>query len=190
MNNPSIAHSERLVVVVGPSGAGKDSVLRAWAALLATQPVPVHIAQRSITRPADGGHEDHEALTPESYDALQQADAFAIAWQAHDLGYGVRHTELAPLAQGHWVVLNGSRAHLPVLRAQAPRLAVVEVTAPASQLAARLAHRGREDAQAVSTRLQRAAPPVHADLTLVNDSSLQEVAQALHRWWQRRQRSE
>jgi ribose 1,5-bisphosphokinase len=190
MNHPPIAHSERLIVVVGPSGAGKDSVLRAWGELLAKQPVPVHIARRSITRPADGGDEHHEPLTPATFDALQQAGAFATAWQAHGLAYGVRHTELTPLAQGHWVVLNGSRAHLSVLREQAPQAAVVEVTAPAEQLAARLARRGREDAQAMSTRLQRAAPPVHADLTLVNDSSVQEVAQALHRWWQRRQRSE
>jgi hypothetical protein len=40
----------------------------------------------------------------------------------------------------------------------------------------------------VAARLQRTVPPVQADLTLVNDCALPEVARALQRWWQARQR--
>jgi ribose 1,5-bisphosphokinase len=184
---PAIVHSERLIVVVGPSGAGKDSVLRAWAALRAHDAAAVHLAQRVITRPADGGAEQHEPVSREDFAALREMGAFATAWQAHGLDYGVRHRALAPLATGAWVVLNSSRAHLPVLRRQAPALSVVEVTAPAAVRARRLADRAREDEADVASRLQRAAPAVQADLTLVNDSSLHEVAQGLQRWWKARQ---
>ncbi len=184
-----IAHSERLIVIVGPSGAGKDSVLRAWAGLRASSGVVVHQAQRVITRPAEGSADEgehHEPVTDADFHLLQARGAFATAWQAHGLSYGVRHLALAPLAAGAWVVLNSSRAHLAALRRQAPRLSVVEVTAPAETLARRLAQRGREEGASVSARLQRQVPPLQADLTLVNDSSLTEVAQGLHRWWMAR----
>jgi phosphonate metabolism protein PhnN/1,5-bisphosphokinase (PRPP-forming) len=184
---PHIPHSERLIVVVGPSGAGKDSVLQAWARLRSLDGPQVHHAQRVITRPADDGAEQHEPISVDHFASLQAAGALATAWQAHGLGYGVRHRAFAPLAGGDWVVLNSSRAHLPCLREQAPRLSVVEITAPAAVRAQRLHGRGREDAAAVAARLQREAPAVQADLTLVNDSSVLEVAQGLQSWWEARQ---
>jgi ribose 1,5-bisphosphokinase len=184
---PAIAGARHLLVVVGPSGAGKDSVLAAWLALRPPGAAGPHLARRSITRPADA-HEPHEALDVATFDALARSDAFATHWRAHGLHYGVRHAELAPLARGRTVVLNSSREHLPRLRAQAPGLSVVEITAPVHVRAQRLAGRAREDAAGVAARLQRALPPVHADFTLVNDSSLHEVAQALQRWWTARQR--
>ena len=187
MGLPTIPHSERLIVVVGPSGAGKDSVLRAWAGLRSPEGPQVQQAQRVITRPADGGAEQHEAVSNEDFLALQAIGALATSWQAHGLSYGVRHRAFAALAAGDWVVLNSSRAHLPTLREQAPGLSVIEITAPASVRAGRLAGRGREDAAAVALRLQRAAPAAQADLTLVNDSSVLEVAQGLQSWWKARQ---
>lgn len=180
---PAIAHSERLLVVVGPSGAGKDSVLAAWAALRGPRDPAVHTARRTITRAADAGGEAHEALSEADFAALRAAGALATAWQAHGLHYGVRHRELAPLASGAWVVLNGSREHLPVLRAQAPQCRVVEITAGAPVLAERLDRRAREDAAGRAARLQRRTLAAQADLTLVNEGALAEVAQALQRWW-------
>lgn len=183
---PTIPHSERLIVVVGPSGAGKDSVLQAWAGLRGQSGPQVHQAQRVITRPADGGAEQHEAVSAEDFAALLAAGALATAWAAHGLSYGVRQRAFAPLALGDWVVLNSSRAHLPTLRRQAPGLSVIEITAPAELRAQRLAGRGREGEGAVAARLAREVPAVGANLTLVNDSSLDEVALALQRWWQLR----
>ncbi len=187
MKLPTLSHSERLIVVVGPSGAGKDSVLQAWAGLRDPAGPQVHLAQRVITRPTDSGAEQHEPVSAEDFAALQARGAFATTWHAHGLSYGVRHRAFAPLAAGNWVVLNSSRAHLPTLREQVPALRVVEITAPADVRAQRLVGRGREDAVAVDLRLQREAPSVRADLTLVNDSSVHEVAQGLQRWWKVRQ---
>ena len=178
---PAIAGASRLIVVVGPSGAGKDSVLRGWRAA-ADAP---HFAQRVITRPAEAT-EAHEAVGPRDFGDLRAQGLLATWWQAHGLDYGVRRAQLEALARGGWVVLNGSRAHLPALRAQAPGLRVVEVSAPAHVLAQRLAARGREDAQARASRLQRSiATPVAADLALVNDGDLQRCVTALLQWWQR-----
>lgn len=178
---PDIAGAQRLVVVVGPSGAGKDSVLRAWRqALGAGAPA---FAQRVITRAPDAT-EAHEAVSIDDFAGLRSRGLLATWWQAHGLDYGVRQQQMAPLAHGRWVVLNGSRAHLPALRRQAPGLRVVEVSAPAPVLAQRLAARAREDALARDARMARAiAVPTGADLTLLNDGALQHSVEALMQWW-------
>ena len=178
---PPIAGSQRLIVVVGPSGAGKDSVLRGWRdALGGAAPA---FARRVITRAPDAT-EDHEAVTPGDFAGLRAQGLLATWWQAHGLDYGTRTRELAPLAADRWVVLNGSRAHLPALRAQAPGLRVVEVSAPAHLLAQRLAARGREEASTRERRLSRAVDAaVGADLVLVNDGELRHSVDALVHWW-------
>jgi ribose 1,5-bisphosphokinase len=176
-----IAAAQRLILVVGPSGAGKDSVLKAWRQSLgAAAPA---FAQRVITRAPDAT-EDHEAVSGDDFAGLRSRGLLATWWQAHGLDYGVRWQQLEPLAQGRWVVLNGSRAHLPVLRRQASGLRVVEVSAPTHVLAHRLAARAREDALARDNRLARAIEtPTEADLRLVNDGELQRCFDALARWW-------
>jgi phosphonate metabolism protein PhnN/1,5-bisphosphokinase (PRPP-forming) len=179
MSLPALPHSERLVVVVGPSGAGKDSVLRAWREHLAD--ASVHFARRTITRPQDA-HEPHESVDEARFGQLRAAGELATWWHAHGLLYGVRRAEVAPLQHGRWVVLNGSRAHLAALRAQAPGLHVVEVTAPAELLAQRLAQRGREDAAQVERRLAREVP-AEVSLRLMNDRSLKDAVDTLHAWW-------
>ena len=180
---PSIAGARRLIVVVGPSGAGKDSVLRGWRAALG--PAAPAIAQRVITREPDAT-EAHEAVTGSDFAGMRSRGLLATWWQAHGLDYGVRWQQLEALAAGRWVVLNGSRAHLRALRAQAPGLRVVEVSAPAHVRAERLAARAREDSSAREGRLAREiADRVDADLALVNDGELRHSVDALLRWWQR-----
>jgi len=176
---PAIAGARRLIVVVGPSGAGKDSLLRGWRAA----PAPPAFAQRVITRAPDA-HEAHEAVTPGDFSGLHARGLLATWWQAHGLDYGVRRSQFEPLAEGRWVVLNGSRAHLPALRAQAPGLRVVAISAPPQLLAQRLAQRAREDAAARAGRLARAPElPVDADFVLVNEGELQHGVDALLQWW-------
>jgi phosphonate metabolism protein PhnN/1,5-bisphosphokinase (PRPP-forming) len=178
---PPIAGGERLIVVVGPSGAGKDSVLRGWRAALGAE--APGFAQRVITRAPDPS-EAHEAVTPADFAGLRAQGLLGTWWQAHGLDYGVRRREFDALAGGRWLVLNGSRAHLPCLRLQAPGLRVVEVSAPEQVLAQRLAARAREDAPARARRLARAAAPAtEADLVLVNDGALQRSVDGLVQWW-------
>jgi len=178
---PPIPGAHRLIVVVGPSGAGKDSVLRGWRASLGAE--APRMAQRVITRVPEVS-EAHEAVSAGDFAGLRARGLLATWWQAHGLDYGVRRSELAPLADGGWVVLNGSRAHLAALRAQAPGLRVVAVSAPAHVLASRLAARGREEAHARAQRLAREiGPPLDADLAIVNDGDLRHAVDALSRWW-------
>lgn len=145
-----------LFLVVGPSGAGKDTLLDGARAVLAGDP-RYHFAQRSITRPADAGGEAHTAVSVAEFDRLDAEDAFALAWGAHDLRYGIPHAELAPLAQGGHVIANVSRGVLDEARAALPPVIVVSIVVPAEVLRARLEARGRETAADIERRLARAA---------------------------------
>lgn len=172
--------SHRLVYVIGPSGAGKDSVLgklrEEWPAH-----IPVHWSTRTITRPADAGGEQHEAVDASSFQQLRQSDAFAMHWHANGLSYGIRREEVEPLHTGRWVFVNGSRGHLPHLLEQWPEATVVHISASADVLAKRLASRGRETQEAIAQRLSRAVPlelPPRA-IRIMNDRDLSEAADAL-----------
>lgn len=176
-------HAHRLLVIVGPSGAGKDSVLKGWLASLPHELAP-HRVRRTITRDAGDASEDHEAIDEAGFLAALEAGAFAFTWQAHGLHYGVRWPELEPLAQGRWVVMNGSRGHLPELRDVAPQAHVIEVVAPDALRRARLDRRGREATPQLQDRLVRSVPEPAPDLRITNDGDLSHAIAQLGRWWQ------
>ncbi len=156
-----------LVLVVGPSGAGKDTLLDAARRVLAGDP-RFHFVRRVITRPADAGGEVHEAVTEEEFAARD----FALQWQTHGLRYGIPANAIEA---GVVSVANVSRTIIADA-ARRFRVRVIEVTAPPDILAARLVSRGREDASDVATRLARsvAVPDGVSVATVVNNGTLKE----------------
>lgn len=160
-----------MVVVVGPSGAGKDSVM-SYAARHFADEVRVKFVRRVITRPADAGGEAHQAIDADGFRRHEAEGDFAVSWDAHGLSYGIPRETLDELAEGVTLIANGSRSALPAFAAIYPRLKVVVVTARPEILAARLAARGRESAEAIAKRLDRAVPEiVVASDTVVIDNS-------------------
>ncbi len=163
-----------LVLVVGPSGAGKDTLLDGARMALAGN-ARVRFVRRVITRPADAGGEDHEAVTETEFTTRD----FALQWQAHGLRYGIPIDILDDLGRGMTVVANVSRG---VIAEAARRFSVrvIEVTAPPEVLAARLVARGRETATDVAARLTRAvAVPQGVEVvTVVNDGTVEQGVRA------------
>ena len=172
----------RLVYCMGPSGAGKDSLLD-WLRQHLPASSAVHWARRTISRAATSGGEAHESVDDSTFAQLRDAQAFALHWDANGLHYGVRHTELEPLRQGHWVLVNGSRAYLPQALRQFPELVAVHITASPEVLRQRLTARGRETAEQIDARVQRAAafqpPPRAAAVQVHNDNALDDAGRAL-----------
>jgi thymidine phosphorylase len=168
-----------LFVVVGPSGAGKDTLIDAARGPLGETGRYV-FARRVITRPADAGGEDHEAVDELAFEALERGGDLLVSWRAHGLSYGLRSSLLDELAKGRHVVANGSRGALDRLARKVPRLVAVVVTAPPAFLAARLASRGRERPADIEARLVRAdlaLPDGIESVVVQNDSSLEEGAE-------------
>ena len=120
------------------------------------------------------------AWRDQGFRARQEAGEFALSWRAHGLQYGVPADITLDLAQGRRVVANVSRAVVAEAAERFP-VVVVEVTAPAEVLAARLAARGREDAGDVARRLSRAieVPLPVERVVVVNDGTREEGVRRL-----------
>jgi ribose 1,5-bisphosphokinase len=144
----------RLIAVVGPSGAGKDSLI---AALCAARPGLAR-ARRVITRPP-ATSEPFDAVSPAEFERMRDAGAFALHWGAHGLHYGIPAGTVAQAEAGAEVIANLSRGALARAAEVYPALLVLSVTAPAPVLAARLDARGREARGEIARRLARPAPP-------------------------------
>ncbi len=158
-----------LILVVGPSGAGKDTLMDGARARLAANP-RYRFVQRDITRPREAGGEDHNPVNPDVFATRRAAGAYALAWEAHGLGYGIPADIAGDLAAGHCVIANVSRSALTDAAARFPTR-ILEITAPIEILARRLAARGRETEADIAGRLARAVPlPEGLDIARVENT--------------------
>jgi ribose 1,5-bisphosphokinase len=143
-----------LVLVVGPSGAGKDTLINAAKASLASDPRFV-FPRRVVTRQAVASLEDHDSVSPQEF-ALRAANgAYALSWEAHGLQYGLPAGIRDDIAAGRVVVMNGSRAMVETARQAFPGTVVILVEATRDIRAQRLAGRGRETVAEIGARLSR-----------------------------------
>lgn len=172
--------SSGVIYMVGPSGAGKDSLLNGLRQHVqrCLPPPALHFAQRTITRGHDKSNEDHEAVDVDEFARLQAAGVFALHWQAHGLCYGLRRTQI--VQDAGWVIVNGSRDYAAQARALLPGLVVLHVSAPEAALRARLGARQRETPAQVQARIARGQTASVAlatgDISLVNDGVLEHAA--------------
>ncbi|WP_267812956.1 phosphonate metabolism protein/1,5-bisphosphokinase (PRPP-forming) PhnN [Pseudomonas sp. RtIB026] len=143
----------RLVFLMGPSGSGKDSLIDAARERLFT--LGVEVARRVITRSAEAKGEAALGVSVERFEAMREAGAFALDWQANGLSYGIPVQLDAWLAAGRSVLVNGSRAYLANARQRYPDLVAVGLTVSQRALRQRLLARGRESNEEIEQRLAR-----------------------------------
>ena len=165
-----------LFLVVGPSGAGKDTLLDGAREALRDHPSFI-FARRLITRPADAGGEAHEAATPDEFAARRARGELLLWWQAHGLEYGLSRKLEDDLNADRNVLANVSRGVLLDAAERFPDATIIEIDAPPEVRAKRLAARGREDAADAARRLSRegaAYPPALKVVRVVNDGTPEE----------------
>ena len=168
------------VAIVGPSGVGKDSLIRAVAARFAGDPAFL-AARRVITRISDA-NEEHDTLDLAAFEAARGNGRFALAWGAHGLYYGIPVEVDAAIAAGKIVIANLSRGAVGEARRRWPEVLAVLVTAKPETLAARLAERGREGVEDRRDRLNRTTRESFAfepDAAIDNDGALETATEKL-----------
>ena len=170
-----------LVVLLGPSGAGKDTLISYAVRELSRSP-DVLFVRRAITRPADAGSEDHIAMAAEEFDAAIDDGRFSLTWAANGLRYGLPRSIEAHLAEGKVAVVNGSRGAWNVIRKVFPSAVAVEIRVDPETLARRLEGRGRETAAEIEARLKRATALTsgfEADVVIDNSGPVEIAGAAL-----------
>lgn len=164
-------------LIVGPSGVGKDTLIDGARQRLGPRGDYV-FATRVITRAADAGGERHTAVSEPEFTALEQTGKLLITWSAHGLRYGLPSLLRTELEAGRHVIANGSRASILALSERVPHLVVVAINADRSQLAERIATRGRESGEQITGRLNRRSEigaPDHVEVLHVgNDGSIDQ----------------
>jgi len=171
------------VPVVGPSGAGKDTLIRLAAEAVIVDP-RIRFPRRVITRTADTKSEDHDTLDEASFGRLVDTDGVALHWRAHGLGYAVPLIVDEWIAAGSVVVANLSRKAVGAAAERYCNVAVVHVTAPPDILRARIEGRGRESGADIDERLTPVPITVPDGVELieiVNDREPDHAAERLRR---------
>jgi ribose 1,5-bisphosphokinase len=173
------------VAIVGPSGAGKDTLLSLARDALRDCP-GIRFARRVITRDADGATEDHDTLDVGSFQEARTRGDFCLSWEAHGLCYGLPASIGSELAAGNVVVANMSRRSLDLAAEIFGGIDVVEITARPELLIDRLTARGRETPEEIAARVARYAPidrPASAVgfLSIDNSDDMSAAAETLAR---------
>lgn len=143
-----------LIAVVGASGAGKDSIIKAAQQHYQNHP-RVGFVKRVITRPCIPETELHDTLSEDEFVRAQSQGAFAVHWQANELYYGIPMSTVNEVSAGKVLIANGSRAAIPHFRTAFSELLVVHITVSSNMLEARLRRRQRETESQIQARLER-----------------------------------
>jgi len=161
----------KLVLVVGPSGAGKDTLLGLAKAACADDPGIV-FPRRVITRQASAS-EDNEEVSAGTFQEAVERGYFAVHWDAHGHRYALSRAIDDDIRAGRTVVVNVSRTVIAKMRRAYADVVVVSITAPPNVLAERIALRARGSDGRLDQRLNRTVEDASAapDVTIVNVSS-------------------
>lgn len=161
----------RLVLVVGPSGAGKDTLLR-LAQAACVEDHDIVFPRRFVTRESSAA-EDNIAMSFDEFRRAREHGDFAVHWEAHGHSYALPLEINDDIRAGRAVVVNVSRTVIAALRQAYANVVVVAITAPPDVLAQRLAARARHSDGNIADRLARSVddPSAQADVTILNAGS-------------------
>ena len=171
----------RLVLVVGPSGAGKDTLLGVARAACADDRTVV-FPRRVITREASASEDNEEVSIGAFQEALARGE-YAMHWEAHGHCYALSRAMDDEIRSGRTVVANVSRTVIGAARRAYADVVVVLITAPPNVLAERIAMRARSSDGIAENRLRRTVEDASAvpDVTIVNTGSAEYHARRLVR---------
>jgi ribose 1,5-bisphosphokinase len=180
-DRPATIGPGRLILVVGPSGAGKDTLL-GLARVACADDGSIVFPRRVVTREASS-FEDNEQMGLDAFRQARGQGDFAVDWEAHGHCYALSRAIDDDIRARRTVVANVSRTVIEALRRAYTDVVVILITAPAEILAERLAARARSSDGRLADRLGRAVDDAATvpDVTITNAGSVEQHARELVR---------
>lgn len=172
----------RLIILTGPSGVGKGTILR----LLLDRHPDIYLSVSATTRAPRSGEVDgrnYFFLTHAEFERMIAAGEF-LEW-AEFAGnyYGTpKRPVIAQIDRGQWVLLEIELQGARQVAEQFPEAFRVFLAPPSfEELEQRIRQRGQDSEASIQQRLAKAKQEVHAadefDLRIVNDDLDQAIAQ-------------
>jgi ribose 1,5-bisphosphokinase len=177
--SPDAIGPGRLILVVGPSGAGKDTLL-GLAKSACIEDSYIVFPRRVVTREASASEDNAQLDADEFRQALARGD-FAMHWEAHGHAYGLPRAIDDDIRAGRSVVVNISRTVIEAARRAYAHVVVIAITAPPDVLAERLKMRARGSDGRVEQRLSRMVDASAPDVTILNVGRPEDHARRLVR---------
>jgi ribose 1,5-bisphosphokinase len=169
----------RLILVVGPSGAGKDTLL-GFAKFACAEDANIMFPRRAVTRQSSAS-EDNVAFTHDEFRQALARDDFALHWEAHGHSYGLPRAIDDDIRAGRSVVVNVSRTVIDAARHAYANVVVIAITAPPEVLAERIRMRARTTDGNSEQRLSRTVDTAAPNVTILNVGRPEDHARRLVR---------
>ena len=170
-----------LFLMVGNSGSGKDTLIKAIIEQYPPDHKQILTPKRYITRPSSET-EDNIAITTEDFQKLSQKRKFAFEWHIYGLSYGVPLIIDEWLTSGHPVIINVSRKIVKEAREKYKNIKVIFLDVPFEISVKRLKDRGRESVNQLEQRIERARTHQkydEADFIIDNSGLLENAIEKL-----------
>ena len=146
--------STKIVLIVGSSGVGKDTLLRKAKLLLDNN---FNFVKRYITRkPCE--NEDNFYLDAEALNILKSNKFFVSTWNAHNNSYAIAKNSIRNCTN----IISISRSKIKEFEDIYENVFTINITVSKGELKKRLENRARESKEEINKRLNRTYEKIEA----------------------------
>lgn len=160
--------NEKIILIVGNSGSGKDTLLKA----LKSEFSELNFVRRYITRKPDK-NENNYFLETSAFTVLQTNGFFISSWYAHGNSYGISKSSIKTGSN----IISISRSKIEDFESNYNNVITINITVKKDVLRKRLENRARESKEEIENRLNRTYPELNCkNLIHFDNSSSLEVS--------------
>lgn len=153
----------KIVLIVGPSGVGKDTLLKGAKKQLKDN---VNFVRRYITRKPDK-NEKNFFVDKYAFELLKHNSFFASTWDAHGNFYGIAKNSIKNKVN----IISVSRSKVSDFEKQYDKVFTINISVSKEELRNRLMLRKRESMEEIEKRLNRSYEKIDAKNLIEFDNS-------------------